>query len=159
MQQLIPQVQKLRNSLQEKAQEWADIVKIGRTHMQDAVPLTLGQEFSGYGGMLDDNLSRIATVLPEIYQLALGGTAVGTGLNAGTRFAERSAEHIAQMTGLPVCLRLPTNSPSWVPTMPWSWPAESSKPWPYRCTKFANDIRLAELRSQGWLWGTAAAPK
>ena len=101
VQQLIPQVQKLRNSLQEKAQEWADIVKIGRTHMQDAVPLTLGQEFSGYGGMLDDNLSRIATVLPEIYQLALGGTAVGTGLNAGTRFAERSAEHIAQMTGLP----------------------------------------------------------
>jgi len=99
--QLIPQVQKLRDGLQEKVQAWDDIVKIGRTHMQDAVPLTLGQEFSGYVGMLDDDLSRITAVLPELYQLALGGTAVGTGLNAGTRFAERSADHIAQITGLP----------------------------------------------------------
>jgi fumarate hydratase class II len=101
VQQLIPQVQKLRDGLQDKAQAWADIVKIGRTHMQDAVPLTLGQEFSGYVGMLDDNLSRIHAVLPELYQLALGGTAVGTGLNAGSRFAERAADHIAQITALP----------------------------------------------------------
>jgi fumarate hydratase class II len=72
VQQLIPQVQKLRNGLQEKAEAWADIVKIGRTHMQDAVPLTLGQEFSGYVGMLDDNLSRLAAVLPEVYTTGPG---------------------------------------------------------------------------------------
>ena len=65
------------------------------------MPLTLGQEFSGYVGMLDDNLSRLKAVLPELYQLALGGTAVGTGLNAGAQFAEISARYIAQMTGLP----------------------------------------------------------
>ena len=101
VERLIPQVQKLRAGLQEKALAWAHIVKIGRTHMQDAVPLTLGQEFSGYVGMLDDNLTRLNSVLPELYQLALGGTAVGTGLNAGPRFAEVAAQHIAQMTGLP----------------------------------------------------------
>jgi fumarate hydratase class II len=101
LEQLIPQVQKLRDGLHEKAQAWKDIVKIGRTHMQDAVPLTLGQEFSGYIGMLDDNLSRLKAVLPELYPLALGGTAVGTGLNAGARFAEVSAQHIAEITGLP----------------------------------------------------------
>jgi fumarate hydratase class II len=101
VEELIPQVQKLRDGLNEKAEEWADIVKVGRTHMQDAVPLTLGQEFSGYVGMLDDNLSRLNTMLPELYQLALGGTAVGTGLNAGSRFAEVAAQHIARMVGLP----------------------------------------------------------
>jgi fumarate hydratase class II len=99
--QLIPQVQKLREGLNKKAQIWADLVKIGRTHMQDAVPLTLGQEFSGYVGMLDDNLSRLQAVLPELYQLALGGTAVGTGLNAGPQFAQIAAQNIAQITGLP----------------------------------------------------------
>ncbi len=101
VEQLLPQVQKLRAGLQEKARAWADIVKIGRTHMQDAVPLTLGQEFSGYVGMLDDNLNRLNSVLPDLYQLALGGTAVGTGLNAGPRFAQVAAGHVAQMTGLP----------------------------------------------------------
>ena len=98
---LIPMVTKLRNALEEKAQQWDEIVKIGRTHMQDAVPLTLGQEFSGYVGMLDDNLKRIENILPEIYQLALGGTAVGTGLNAPQGFAEMSAKYIAQFTNLP----------------------------------------------------------
>jgi fumarate hydratase class II len=76
-------------------------VKIGRTHLQDAVPLTLGQEFSGYVGMLDDNLERLETVLPGLYQLAVGGTAVGTGLNAPKGFGEATAAEIAKLTGLP----------------------------------------------------------
>ncbi len=97
---LRPAVTQLRNALDEKVQAWADIVKIGRTHMQDAVPLTLGQEFSGYVGMLDDNLRRIEGALPGLYELALGGTALGTGLNAGPGFAEAAAEQIAAITGL-----------------------------------------------------------
>ncbi len=100
-QRLCPAVAELRHALDEKAQAWADIVKIGRTHLQDAVPLTLGQEFSGYVGMLDDNLTRIEGCLPGLYQLALGGTALGTGLNAGPGFAESAAAHIAAITGLP----------------------------------------------------------
>jgi len=99
--QLLPNVQQLRDALNAKAQDWGDIVKIGRTHMQDAVPLTLGQEFSGYVGLLDDNLARLQTLLPELYPLALGGTAVGTGLNAGPGFAAAAARHIAAQTGLP----------------------------------------------------------
>jgi fumarate hydratase class II len=98
---LIPKVTKLRNALADKAQEWQEIIKIGRTHLQDAVPLSLGQEFSGYVGMLDDNLKRINQALPDIYQLALGGTALGTGLNTPSGFATKSAEYIAQFTGLP----------------------------------------------------------
>jgi fumarate hydratase class II len=98
---LLPQVRVLRDALQEKAAAWADIVKIGRTHLQDAVPLTLGQEFSGYVGMLDDNLERLETVLPGLYQLAVGGTAVGTGLNAPQGFGNCAAGHIAQLTGQP----------------------------------------------------------
>jgi len=98
---LLPGVTRLREALDEKARSWADIVKIGRTHMQDAVPLTLGQEFSGYVGMLDDNLVRIREALPGLYQLALGGTAVGTGLNAGRAFAEGAAGEIARISGLP----------------------------------------------------------
>ncbi|AFZ46397.1 fumarase, class II [Cyanobacterium stanieri PCC 7202] len=98
---LIPKVTKLRDALHQKAQAWQDIIKIGRTHLQDAVPLSLGQEFSGYVGMLDDNLQRLNHILPEIYQLALGGTALGTGINAPKGFAEKSAHYIAQRTGLP----------------------------------------------------------
>jgi len=98
---LIPTVEKMRNALNEKAVAWAEIIKIGRTHLQDAVPLTLGQEFSGYVGQLDDNLKRIELILPGLYELALGGTAVGTGLNAPKGFADRAAEQIAKITGLP----------------------------------------------------------
>ncbi|MGH2415011.1 MAG: class II fumarate hydratase, partial [Microcystaceae cyanobacterium] len=98
---LIPKVQKMRDALDEKAKTWTDIVKIGRTHLQDAVPLTLGQEFSGYVGQLDDNLKRIEGVLPGLYELALGGTAVGTGLNTAKGFAERATQHINEITGLP----------------------------------------------------------
>jgi len=98
---LVPAVKALRDSLTSKAVEWADIVKIGRTHMQDATPLTLGQELSGYAGLLDDDLERIEDALKGTYRLALGGTAVGTGVNAAPGFAERAAAEIAKLTGLP----------------------------------------------------------
>lgn len=100
-QRLIPKVKKMRDALQAKSEEFADIVKIGRTHLQDAVPLTLGQEFSGYVAQLDANLTRIEQILPDLYELALGGTAVGTGLNAGKEFAEKVAESIGEITNLP----------------------------------------------------------
>jgi fumarate hydratase class II len=98
---LIPAVRELRDALHAKAEEFADIVKIGRTHLMDAVPLTLGQEFSGYVAQLDADLRRIAAVLPDIYELAIGGTAVGTGLNTHPEFADRMAAKIAELTGLP----------------------------------------------------------
>ncbi len=98
---LIPAVTALRNSIAGKADEWKDIVKIGRTHMQDATPLTLGQEWSGYAGMLTDNLDDVTSSLKSVYKLALGGTAVGTGLNSAPGFAEAAAQEIATLTGLP----------------------------------------------------------
>jgi fumarate hydratase class II len=98
---LIPMVTKLRDALQKKSEEFKDIIKIGRTHLMDAVPLTLGQEFSGYVQMLTNGLERIEAALPRLYELALGGTAVGTGLNTHPKFAELSAKKIAEITGLP----------------------------------------------------------
>jgi fumarate hydratase, class II len=98
---LIPSVTALREALAAKSEEFDEIVKIGRTHLQDAVPLTLGQEFSGYVAQLDDDLERVGLVLPGLYELAIGGTAVGTGLNAPAGFAERCAAKIAELTGLP----------------------------------------------------------
>ena len=98
---LIPAVKALHDAINEKAEAWKDIVKIGRTHMQDATPLTLGQEWSGYAGMLADNLERTRDSLKGVYRLALGGTAVGTGLNAAAGFAESAASKIADLTGLP----------------------------------------------------------
>jgi fumarate hydratase class II len=98
---LLPAVRELRDGLNTKAEAWQDIIKIGRTHLQDATPLTLGQEFSGYVGLLDDNLERLADSLKGVYRLALGGTAVGTGINATPEFAEEVAAEIAQLTGLP----------------------------------------------------------
>ncbi|MCL2927464.1 MAG: class II fumarate hydratase [Trichodesmium sp. St16_bin4-tuft] len=100
-QQLLPKVKKMRDALQEKSVEFYKIVKIGRTHLQDAVPLTLGQEFSGYVAQLDANLQRITHTLPDLYELAIGGTAVGTGLNTVKGFAELAAKHISEITGLP----------------------------------------------------------
>src|SRR5438067_1635927 len=100
-QRLIPAVTALHDAIDAKAQAWKDIVKIGRTHMQDATPLTLGQEWSGYAGMLADNLERIETALQGVYRLALGGTAVGTGINSAPGFAEAAAAEIARLTGLP----------------------------------------------------------
>jgi fumarate hydratase class II len=98
---LVPAVKALRDAIDAKAKAWSDIVKIGRTHMQDAVPLTLGQEWSGYVGMLTDDLARIEGSLGGVYQLALGGTAVGTGINSVPGFAEESAAEIAALSGLP----------------------------------------------------------
>jgi fumarate hydratase class II len=94
-------VRALRDSLAARAEEFADIVKIGRTHLQDAVPLTLGQEFGGYVAQLDADLERLRAALPGLYELAAGGTAVGTGLNAPPGFAEAVAAKIAELTGLP----------------------------------------------------------
>lgn len=98
---LIPALQKLRNALNDKAQAWKAIVKIGRTHTQDATPLTLGQEFSGYTQQVQNGIARIEQTLPMLMQLAQGGTAVGTGLNAPVGFAEAVADKIAAITGLP----------------------------------------------------------
>jgi fumarate hydratase, class II len=98
---LAPAVRALQDAIAAKAEEWKDIVKIGRTHMQDATPITLGQEWSGYAGMLADDLERIGDALKGVYRLALGGTAVGTGINAAPGFAEAAAAEIAGLTGLP----------------------------------------------------------
>jgi fumarate hydratase class II len=98
---LLPMVRQLRNTLQAKSEAFADIIKIGRTHLMDAVPLTLGQEFSGYVQQLDNDLKRLNAALDGLYELALGGTAVGTGLNTHPDFAIKAAGHIARITGLP----------------------------------------------------------
>jgi fumarate hydratase class II len=97
---LIPALQVLRNALNDKAQAWAKIIKIGRTHTQDATPITLGQEFSGYTRQVENGVARLEMSLPMLMQLAQGGTAVGTGLNAPAGFAEAVAERIAAITGL-----------------------------------------------------------
>jgi fumarate hydratase class II len=98
---LIPAVQHLRDAIDAKAKEYADVVKIGRTHLMDAVPLTLGQEFSGYVSQLDADIERLHLILPGLYELAAGGTAVGTGLNTHPEFGERVAREIAGLTGSP----------------------------------------------------------
>jgi fumarate hydratase, class II len=100
-QRLVPAVRALHEAIAVKAQAWQDIVKIGRTHMQDATPITLGQEWSGYAGMLADDQERIDDALKGVYRLALGGTAVGTGINAAPGFAEAAAAEIARLTKLP----------------------------------------------------------
>ena len=97
---LLPALAKLRNALNDKAQAWKDVIKIGRTHTQDATPLTLGQEFSGYTQQLDNGIERIRQTMPKLMELAQGGTAVGTGLNAPVGFAEMVAERIAGITGM-----------------------------------------------------------
>jgi fumarate hydratase class II len=98
---LLPAVKKLRDALEAKGKEFADIVKIGRTHLQDATPLTMEQEFSGWVSLLDRDGARVAMALDGLYDLAIGGTAVGTGLNAHPEFAERAATKISELTGLP----------------------------------------------------------
>jgi fumarate hydratase class II len=98
---LLPSIKALRDAIFAKAESWKDIVKTGRTHMQDATPLTLGQEWSGYVGMLDQDLANVAYALGGVYRLALGGTAVGTGLNSAPGFAEAAVAEIGKLTGLP----------------------------------------------------------
>ncbi len=100
-QRLIPSVSALRDAIAAKSEAWKDVVKIGRTHMQDATPITLGQEWSGYSGALTDDLERLDDALKGVYRLALGGTAVGTGINAAPGFAEAAAAEIAKLTALP----------------------------------------------------------
>jgi fumarate hydratase class II len=98
---LLPALTMLRDAISAKATEWKDVIKIGRTHMQDATPLTLGQEWSGYAAAIDDDIKRIEDALVGVYRLALGGTAVGTGINSAPGFAEAAAANIAKLTGLP----------------------------------------------------------
>ena len=100
-QKLVPAVKALEAAIASKAEAWRDIVKIGRTHLQDATPLALGQEWSGYAGMLAEDLERIEDALKGVYRLALGGTAVGTGINSAPGFGEAAAAEIARSTGLP----------------------------------------------------------
>jgi len=101
VQGLLPSMRHLRNVLAGKAEEFAEIVKIGRTHLMDAVPLTLGQEFSAYAHQIGKDIERVHSTLPDLYELAIGGTAVGTGLNTHPEFANRTAAAIAEITGLP----------------------------------------------------------
>ncbi|MBV9923597.1 MAG: class II fumarate hydratase [Acidobacteria bacterium] len=101
MRKLIPEVRRLRDAIDAKAQEFADVVKIGRTHLQDATPLTVGQEFGGWASLLERDVERLEAVMPGLLDLAIGGTAVGTGLNSHPEFAERAAGKIAELTGLP----------------------------------------------------------
>ncbi len=98
---LLPALDHLLDAIEAKSAAWTDIIKIGRTHLQDATPLTLGQEFSGYAAQLRLGIERVKTTLPRLYPLAQGGTAVGTGLNAKPGFAEAFADHVADITGLP----------------------------------------------------------
>jgi fumarate hydratase class II len=98
---LLPSVSRLRDALRAKEVEYADVLKIGRTHLMDAVPLTVGQEFSGYVAQVEHGIERIQGTLPRVFELAIGGTAVGTGLNTHSEFAHRAATRIAELTGLP----------------------------------------------------------
>ncbi len=93
---LLPSVRQLRDAIDKKSKEFKDLIKIGRTHLMDAVPMTLGQEFSGYVAQLDAAMARIEASLPELYELALGGTAVGTGLNTHVQFPDKAAAHLAK---------------------------------------------------------------
>ncbi|MFL6282331.1 MAG: class II fumarate hydratase [Pyrinomonadaceae bacterium] len=101
MRKLIPEVGRLRDAIDAKAEEFRDVVKIGRTHLQDATPLTVGQEFGGWAALLERDVERLEAAMPGLYDLAIGGTAVGTGLNSHPEWAERAAAKIAELTGLP----------------------------------------------------------
>src|SRR3989440_2769295 len=137
---LIPAVTKLRNALAEKQAEFDDIVKIGRTHLMDAVPLTLGQEFSGYVAQLDHGRERIKSTLPGLFELAIGGTAVGTGLNTHPEFAERAAKKIAELTGLPF-VSAPNKFPALAAHEPLVAASGAVKTLAVALMKVANDVR------------------
>ncbi|MGI8409030.1 MAG: class II fumarate hydratase [Pyrinomonadaceae bacterium] len=98
---LIPEIQKVQDAIEAKANEFRDVVKIGRTHLQDATPLTIGQEFGGWASLVKRDIERLSLVLPGLFDLAIGGTAVGTGLNAHPEFADRAAAKIAELTAMP----------------------------------------------------------
>lgn len=137
---LIPAVRNLRDVFAAKMHEFKDIIKIGRTHLQDAVPLTLGQEFSGYVAQLDACIHRLEEVLPELYELAAGGTAVGTGLNTHPQFATQVAEHIAQITNLPF-VTAPNKFAALASHEPLVFAHAAMKTLACALMKIANDIR------------------
>lgn len=137
---LIPSVQSLRDTLAAKARQFDAIVKIGRTHLMDAVPLTLGQEFSGYVAQLDYGIKAVKDSLPMLYELALGGTAVGTGLNAHPEFAERVARKIAEITGLPF-VTAPNKFAALAGHEAFVFASGALKTLAAALTKIANDIR------------------
>ncbi len=137
---LIPMVKKLRDTLQAKAEAFETVIKIGRTHLMDAVPLTLGQEFSGYVQQLDNNLSRLEMALDGLYDLALGGTAVGTGLNTHPDFAVKVAAHIAAITGLPF-RPAPNKFEALAAHDPLLFASGAMKTLAASLTKIANDVR------------------
>ena len=137
---LLPAVRALRDALDVKATDFADIVKIGRTHLQDAVPLTLGQEFSGYVAQLDADLERLDAALPGLYELAIGGTAVGTGLNTHPEFADRVAATIASLTGLPF-VSAPNKFAALAAHDALVWASGTVRTLAVSLMKIANDIR------------------
>ncbi len=118
IERLLPALRHLHGALDSKAKAWANIIKIGRTHTQDATPITLGQEFSGYAKQIENGIARIEMTLPMLMELAQGGTAVGTGLASPIGFAEKVAEKIASITGLPFT-SAPTSSRRWPPMTRW----------------------------------------
>jgi fumarate hydratase class II len=137
---LIPSVKALRDVLAAKSKEFEGIVKIGRTHLMDAVPLTLGQESSGYVAQIDLGLAAVKATLPMLYELALGGTAVGTGLNAHPEFAVRVAKQIADLTGLPF-VTAPNKFQALAGHEPLAFASGALKTLAAGLMKIANDIR------------------
>src|SRR5256712_6529085 len=101
MTKLIPEIQRVQDAIDAKAKEFSDVVKIGRTHLQDATPLTVGQEMSGWASLVERDIERLKLTMPGLFDLAIGGTAVGTGLNSHPEFGKRAAKKIAELTGLP----------------------------------------------------------
>lgn len=140
VEKLLPAVKGLKTALDHKAKEFASIVKIGRTHLQDATPLTLGQEFSGYVTLLEDDCRRLESVLPGLYSLAIGGTAVGTGLNSHPEFGDRAAAHIAKLTGLPF-VSAPNKFAALSAHNEFVFASGALKSLACSCMKIANDIR------------------
>lgn len=137
---LLPSLHQLRDGLNEKAREYKDMVKIGRTHLMDAVPMTLGQEFSGYVAQIDQDIKWIEQTLPAFYELAIGGTAVGTGLNTHPAFAEQTAAKIAELTGLPF-VSAPNKFAALASHDPFVFASGTLKTLACSLMKIANDIR------------------
>ena len=140
VQRLLPAVRRLRETLDAKAKSFASIVKIGRTHLQDATPLTLGQEFSGYVALLDQDIQRIESSLSGLYALAIGGTAVGTGLNSHPEFGDRAAAHIAKLTRLPF-FAAPNKFAALSAHNEFVFASGALKSLASSCMKIANDVR------------------
>jgi len=131
----IPRATRLRDAIDAKAKKWADVVKIGRTHLEDATPLTVGQEWSGYAGALDDAIAHVTQATQGMLQLAMGGTAVGTGLNSPAGFGEDVAKTLARLTGDPLRHRHDTNSRRKARWIGWCGPMAPSRTLPSLCSR------------------------